>query len=278
MLQAGRKQELIAVKKVDFGIYLAQENSSSKGSVLLPKKYVPKDCAVGSKLTVFLYKDSSDRLIATTAEPFITLDQTAVLKVSSVTKIGAFLDWGLEKDLLLPFREQTRKVSAGDEVLVALYTDKSGRLCATMKVFPYLKSNPPYAVGDMLPARIYNINPKFGVFIAVEDKYSGLIQNKEVHGEFNIGDKILVRVVQIREDGRIDASPNQKAYLKIDGDAEAIYKSLTDRGGSFPFDDHASPELIDREFALSKAAFKRAVGRLLKERKIKIENGKITAL
>lgn len=277
MLQAGKKQELTVVKKVDFGIYLAEESSSAE-RVLLPKKYVPKDCSIGSKLIVFLYKDSSDRLIATTAEPFLTLHQTAVLKVSSVTKIGAFLDWGLEKDLLLPFKEQTRRVSAGDEVLAALYTDKSGRLCATMKVFPYLKVDPPYSIGDMLPARVYNINPKFGIFIAVEDKYSGLIQNKEVHGSFNIGDKLLVRVVQIREDGRIDASPNQKAYLKIDADAEAIYKRLEQYGGALPFDDHASPEIIDKEFALSKAAFKRAVGRLLKERKIKIEGGKISAV
>ena len=278
MLQAGKKQELTVVKKVDFGIYLSEDGSPSKERVLLPKKYVPKDCSVGSKLTVFLYKDSSDRLIATTAEPYITLHQTAVLKVISVTKIGAFLDWGLEKDLLLPFKEQTRKVSVGDEALVALYADKSGRLCATMKVFQYLKLNPPYSIGDMLPARIYNINPKFGIFIAVEDKYSGLIQNKEVHGSFNIGDKILVRVVQIREDGRIDASPNQKAYLKIDGDADMIFERLTKCGGAFPFDDHASPKLIDREFALSKAAFKRAVGHLLKERKIKIENGRITKI
>ena len=278
MLQAGKKQELTVVKKVDFGIYLSEDGSLSKERVLLPKKYVPKDCSVGSRLTVFLYKDSSDRLIATTAEPYITLHQTAVLKVISVTKIGAFLDWGLEKDLLLPFKEQTRKVSVGDEALVALYADKSGRLCATMKVFQYLKLNPPYSIGDMLPARIYNINPKFGIFIAVEDKYSGLIQNKEVHGSFNIGDKILVRVVQIREDGRIDASPNQKAYLKIDGDADMIFERLTKYGGAFPFDDHASPELIDKEFALSKAAFKRAVGHLLKERKIKIENGRITKI
>jgi predicted RNA-binding protein (virulence factor B family) len=278
MLQAGKRQELTVIKKVDFGVYLAEAEDHRGESVLLPKKQVPADCSVGSKLKVFLYFDSKDRLISTTSQPLLLLHETAVLKVKSVGKIGAFLDWGLEKDLFLPFKEQTRKVSAGDEVLSALYTDKSGRLCATMKVFQYLKLNPPYSIGDMLPARVYNINPKFGVFIAVEDKYSGLIPSKDVHGTFNIGDKLLVRIVQIREDGRIDASPNQKAYLKIDGDAEIIYKRIEQYKGVLPFDDHASPELIDKEFALSKAAFKRAVGRLLKERKIKIEDGKIISI
>ena len=278
MLQPGKKQELIVVKKVDFGVYLAESEDPHSERVLLPKKQVPKGCAAGSKIEVFLYFDSKDRLISTTSQPLLTLHETALLKVKSVGKIGAFLDWGLEKDLFLPFKEQTRKITAGDEVLAALYTDKSGRLCATMKLYPYLKVNPPYSIGDMIPARIYNINPKYGIFIAVEDKYSGLIQNKEVHGSFNIGDKLLVRIVQIREDGRIDASPNQKAYLKIGSDADAVYKKIFECGGSLPFDDHASPQLIDRKFALSKAAFKRAVGHLLKEHKIKIEDGRIFIL
>lgn len=278
MLQLGRKQKLTIIKKVDFGVYLAESEASAEERVLLPKKQVPKDCRLGDELEVFLYKDSSDRLISTTAQPYLSLYETAVLKVKSVANIGAFLDWGLEKDLFLPFKEQTRRVAAGEEVLVALYIDKSSRLCATMNLYPYLKVNPPYEIGDMIPARIYNRNPKFGIFIAVEDKYSGLIQNKEAQGNYAIGDKLLVRIVQIREDGRIDASPNQKAYLKIDGDSDIIYKRIIKEGGALPFDDHASPELINQEFGLSKAAFKRAVGHLLKERKIKIADGQIVRL
>ena len=127
----GKKRRLMIVKEVEFGVYLGNKDDK----VLLPKKQVPKDVEVGDPVEVFLYKDSSDRLIATTQEPKITLDELAVLKVADTGRIGAFLDWGLEKDLLLPFKEQTAKVKKGDEVLVALYVDKSGRLCATMKVY-----------------------------------------------------------------------------------------------------------------------------------------------
>lgn len=275
MLQIGKRQVLKIVKKVDFGVYLAEENAAYGERVLLPKKQVPQGAEIGSEIDVFLYKDSSDRLIATTTQPLVTLHETSVLRVKAVGKIGAFLDWGLEKDLFLPFKEQVKKVAAGDEVLVALYTDKSDRLCATMKVHHYLKVNPPYCIGDTLPATVCNVNPRFGVFVAIEDKYSGLIQNKEAQGNFEPGDKLLVRIVNIREDGRTDVSPNQKAYLKIEPDADAVYKRISEYGGVLPFDDHASPETISKEFALSKAAFKRAVGHLLKERKIKIENGKI---
>lgn len=206
-------------------------------------------------------------------EPLIREGGVAVLRVKAIEKIGAFLDCGLPKDLFLPFKEQTKRLAAGDEVLVAQYTDKSGRPCATMKVHQYLSVNPPYSIGDMVPARIYNISPKYGIFIAVEDKYSGLIQKKEAQGEFAVGDKILIRIVQIREDGRIDASPNEKAYLKIEPDAEFIYNRIVQYGGRLPFDDHAAPEVISKEFGVSKAAFKRAVGHLLKERKVIIQDG-----
>ena len=278
MLQIGKRQILKIVKKVDFGVYLAEENASYGDRVLLPKKQVPADANVGSEIDVFLYRDSSDRLIATTAQPFLTLHETAVLHVKSVGKIGAFLDWGLEKDLFLPFKEQTKKVAAGEDVLVALYIDKSDRLCATMKVYHYLKTNPPYSIGDMLPAIVCNTNPRFGIFVAIENKYSGLIQSKEAQGNYAPGDKLLVRVVNIREDGRVDVSPNQKAYLKITPDADAVYKRIDKYGGALPFDDHASPEIISSEFSISKAAFKRAVGHLLKEHKIKIQDGKIIKL
>ena len=133
----GLKKKLMVIRQVDFGAYLGNKDEQ----VLLPKKQVPKDVEVGDPIDVFLYRDSSDRLIATTQEPKITLGELAVLKVADTGKIGAFLDWGLEKDLLLPFKEQTAKVKKDDEVLVSLYVDKSGRLCATMKVYDKLKSD-----------------------------------------------------------------------------------------------------------------------------------------
>lgn len=275
MLKIGRIQELTVVKLVDFGVYLA-EDIDSEERVLLPKKQVPEGTVKGSKIKVFLYKDSSDRLISTTAAPAFQLNEVALLKVASVGKIGAFLNWGLEKDLFLPFKEQTVKVKTGDEVLVALYLDKSDRLCATMKIYPYLKQNPPYVMGDMVGARIYDINPKFGLFIAVEDKYSGLIQNKDAQGKFRIGDNIMVRIIQIREDGRIDATPKQKAYIQMESDADIIYKRIQELGGTLPFNDHADPQIINDEFGLSKAAFKRAVGNLLKNKKIVIGENSIS--
>ena len=275
MLKIGKTMELQVVKQVDFGIYLAENEDPAAERVLLPKKQVPPGTVRGSRLSVFLYKDSSDRLIATTAVPALQLGQIALLKVAAVGKIGAFLKWGLEKDLFLPFKEQTRKVSEGEEVLAALYTDKSGRLCATMRLHPYLHRNPPYAVGDMVAARIYDIHPKYGLFLAVADQYGGLIPKKDAQGNYRIGDRLMVRIVQIREDGRIDASPKQKAYLQLEDDARAVFRKLEEYGGILPFDDHASPEQINDVFGLSKAAFKRAVGHLLKERRIVLEDGKI---
>lgn len=163
MLRIGEKQELTVVKKVDFGIYLADASEEKEEKVLLPKKEVSEETAVGDQLEVFLYRDSKDRLIATRREPKLTVGKFAVLKVKEVSKIGAFLDWGLEKDLLLPFHEQTAKVFAGDECLVAMYVDKSGRLCATMRVniFVQQRTQMPiqctrnrYPVGLHLPAAI----------------------------------------------------------------------------------------------------------------------------
>ena len=147
MIELGRKQTLSVVKTVEFGAYLA-ESKETTDKVLLPRKQVPEGCKMGDQLQVFVYKDSKDRLISTTRMPELTLGELAVLKVAEVGKIGAFLNWGLEKDLLLPFREQTKRVQAGEEVLVALYIDKSSRLCATMKIYEYLQTDSPYKKDD----------------------------------------------------------------------------------------------------------------------------------
>ena len=171
MIELGKKQTLTVVKTVDFGIYLAEDkNADAENRVLLPKKQVPEGTKTGDTLEVFIYKDSQDRLIATTREPKLQVGQTALLKVVQVTKIGAFLDWGLEKDLLLPYHEQTLRVREGEECLVALYVDKSSRLCATMKVYHYLSTRTPYVVGDTVKGRVYEISERFGVFVAVDDK------------------------------------------------------------------------------------------------------------
>lgn len=277
MLELGKKQNLVIVKTVDFGVYLAESrNAGEKERVLLPAKQVPEGAKEGDSVEVFLYKDSMDRPIATTKEPQIRLGQVAKLKVAQTSGIGAFLDWGLEKDLLLPFKEQTKKVHPGEEVPVALYLDKSSRLCATMKVYHYLEKNAPYQAGDTVEGYVYEISERFGAFVAVDWKYSGLIPKKEAQGGFKVGQVLSLRVTEVKEDGKLDLSPNKKAYLQMNEDAENVLLTIRDDfGGVLPFDDKADPEVIQREFGLSKNAFKRAVGHLYKEKKVKLEKGKI---
>ncbi len=267
----GKKARLMIVKQVDFGVYLG--NSEEK--VLLPKKQVPKGVETGDPVEVFLYKDSSDRLIATTNEPKITMGEIKALKVADTGKIGAFLDWGLEKDLLLPFREQTAKVRKGDEVLVSLYIDKSDRLCATMKVYDMLRQDSPYQKDDRVKGIIYDTSDNFGVFVAVDDCFSALIPKREAFGSLRVGERIQARVIRVREDGKLDLAVREKSFMQIDADAGMIWERLKENGGKLPFTDKAEPERIKAEFGLSKNAFKRAVGRLLKEGKIEIREESI---
>ena len=276
MIELGKKQTLTVVKTVDFGVYLAEkDDKEGKDSVLLPAKQVPAGTKAGDELTVFIYKDSKDRLIATTREPMLQVGQTAVLKVSQVTRIGAFLNWGLEKDLLLPYHEQTTRMQEGKDVLVALYIDKSQRLCATMKVYHYLSTRTPYVVGDQVKGRVYEISGNFGVFVAVDDKYSALIPAREAAGKYRPGEILDLRVTEVKEDGKMNVTDRQKAYLQIEEDAESVLSVIDEFAGVLPFDDKASPEVIKREFGLSKNAFKRAIGHILKEGKIEIKERRI---
>lgn len=270
-MRLGKKQVLTIVKKVDFGVYLG----SDEERVLLPKKQVPADVEIGDPVEVFVYRDSDDRLIATTNEPKIELGELAVLEVADTGKFGAFLDWGLEKDLFLPFKEQTVKVAKGDRCLVSLYVDKSKRLCATMKVYEMLRTDSSYEKDDMVEGIIYDTSDQFGLFVAVDNQYSALIPKKEVYGNLRVGQTVKARVTAVKQDGKLDLSVREKIPAQMDKDAEFIWKELEKRGGSFPFTDKAEPEIIKREFNMSKNAFKRAVGRLLKEKKIEIKEKRI---
>ena len=276
MIEIGKKQKLTVVKTVDFGVYLGEDkNAEQNERVLLPGKQVPEGTKEGDQLEVFIYKDSRDRLIATTKEPRLQVGQTAVLKVLQVTRIGAFLDWGLEKDLLLPYHEQTSRVREGQDCLVALYVDKSNRLCATMKVYHYLSTRTPYVAGDSVKGRVYEISDRFGVFVAVDDKYSALIPAREANGKYRPGEVLELRVSEVKEDGKMNVTDRQKAYIQINEDAESVLSVIEEFAGVLPFDDKASPEVIKREFGLSKNAFKRAIGHLLKEGEIEIRDRRI---
>lgn len=270
MLRLGEKQKLIIVKKVEFGVYLAPSAEETENKVLLPMKQVPADSKPGDELEVFLYRDSRDRIIATTNEPKLTMGQVAELTVVEVGKVGAFLDWGLEKDLLLPFKQQKKRVKQGDVVLVSLYIDKSDRLCATMNVYENLRTDSPYQKDDRVVGRVYEISDRFGAFVAVDNLYSALIPQKELYGKVEIGENVTARVVQVLENGKLTLSVREKAYLQIQKDAEKVLKLLDSYEGSLPFNDKASPEVIKYETGMSKNEFKRAVGHLLKEGKILI--------
>lgn len=274
-MRLGEFQELYYKKKVDFGIYLV-EDMQSETLVLLPAKQVPEEAHVGDRIRVFLYRDSKDRLIATTREPKLTLGGFAPLVVSEVSKIGAFLDWGLEKELFLPYREMTGRVEQGDEILVTLYIDKSSRLCASMRgLYDLLDKNSPYGKEDRVTGRVYEFSDNFGAFIAVDDRYSARIANSEDHSFLRVGDVIEAKVTAVKPDGKLDLTLREPAYIQMDADAEKLFKILDSYAGVLPFTEKASPEVIKRETGLSKAAFKRAVGRLYRERRIVLEGGKI---
>ena len=269
-MKLGEKQTLYVVKKVDFGVYLAESPDSGEDRVLLPRRQVPPDAGIGDRLEVFLYKDSKDRLIATTQTPRLMMGEVAQLTVVQTGKIGAFLDWGLEKDLLLPFRQQVKRVAEGEKVLVSLYIDKSERLCATMNVYHNLRTDSPYHTEDEVVGRAYASSDEFGVFVAVDNCYSALIPKKELYGQGELGEDLRARVSKVQPDGRLVLSIREKAYLQIHEDAERLLEIIDSYDGVLPFNDKVSPAIILRETGMSKNEFKRAVGNLLKAGKIQI--------
>ena len=262
MLELGRTQELTVVKKVDFGIYLA-ETKDDEEKVLLPKKQVPEGIGTGDRISVFLYRDSKDRLIATTTAPLLQLGQVEELTVVQTGKIGAFLDWGLEKDLLLPFREQTREVQAGDRF---------------MKIYHYLRTDSPYQKDDRVEGYVYEISRQFGAFVAVDGKYSALVPVQELFGQVHTGDRVKARVTKVLDDGKLNLSLREKAYLQIGTDAKKVLEIMEQNGGKLPFTDKADPDLIRSRMGMSKNEFKRAVGGLLKEGNIQITENEIRKL
>lgn len=270
MFRLGEKQSLAVAKKVEFGFYLTEEGTAEP-RVLLPKKEAPEGLNVGERITVFLYRDSKDRVIATTIEPKLVMGEFAALRVSSVQHIGAFLDWGLQKDLFLPYKEQTARVWEGDCVLARLYLDKSSRLCASMRgLYEMLRTDTPYREGTQVTGRVYEFSDNFGAFVAVDDCYSALIPAHEDHSGLRIGQEIQARIVEIKPDGKMTLTMREKAYLQMNEDAERVLHVIEEYAGVLPFNDKASPEIIMREMKMSKGAFKRAVGHLYKERRIEI--------
>ena len=285
----GRTQELTLLRHAEHGAYLGPEEGSAE-SVLLPRAQVPDGVGVGAKLRVFVYYDSEDRLIATVHEPAAEVGQFAYLPVKSITKIGAFLDWGLEKDLFLPFAEQERALKAGEKVLVHVQLDKSGRIVASMKVYDKLSSETygKFKKDDPFTGYVYRVNPEVGAFVAVKESkadprtaqggkaqtfgalYYGLVPASQLFQNLKAGDEVSGRILRVRKDGKLDLEIRQRAYREIEGDSEKVLKKIEEYDGVLPFSENAAPETIRRELEMSKAAFKRALGHLLKEGKIEI--------
>ncbi len=272
MIELGRIQTLEIIRKTQIGVYLNSKNDKRHIDILLPKSQVPDDVEVGDEIEVFVYKDSEDRMISTVRKPKLTLGELAILKVVETTNIGAFLDWGLEKDLFLPFREQVGKVTKDSSYLVGLYIDNSHRLCATMNIYNLLSSESPFKENDRVRGTIFGISKEVGAFVAVDNKYHGLIPNKELYGSFVQGDNVEVRIKKVRTDGKLELSLRKETYNEIEGDAQKIMDKLKLGGGVLLINDNSSPELIKSELNMSKGAFKRAAGRLLKEGAIEFTN------
>ena len=276
MYVLGEKQILTVTRIEPVGAYLGDHYDSRAEDILLPNKWVPEGSDIGDKIEVFVYKDSEDRPIATTMEPALTVGGVAVLRSVDVTKIGAFLDWGLEKDLFLPFHEQSVRVRKGDECLVTLYIDKSERLCASMtKVYHQLSTDSPYKKDDQVNGFVYEVTDDHGVYVAVDDKYSARIAPQELR-KAEVGQRVTARVARVLPDGKLDLTLQKKVAEQMVDDAGTVLAIIKSRGGRIPFTDKADPAQIKDVFSMSKNAFKRAVGRLLKEGEIEITDSGIS--
>lgn len=278
MLKLGEKQTLQVEKTVPMGVYLRDPNAEDpQEHVLLPRNQVPEGCEVGQDVNVFLYLDSEDRIIATRKEPGLCLHEVGYLTVKEVSRVGAFLDWGLDKDLLLPYHEQPREhVKPGQSVLCAVYLDKSGRLCATMNVYSYLRQDSPYHAGDEVNGTVYQTSSNFGTFVAVDDIYSALVPKRELVRDLKVGEKIHARVTRVKPDGKLDLSIREQKATQIEIDGKIILEMLKDNGGVLTLTDRSDPEQIRQIMHMSKVEYKRAIGHLYRENKINIGEDKIT--
>lgn len=270
MIKLGDYNRLKIIKEVDFGMYL---DGGEAGEILLPTRYVPGHVAVGEELDVFLSLDQDERLIATTETPLARVGEFAWLEVSWVNEYGAFLNWGLMKDLFCPFREQKKKMEIGNHYLVYVYVDEqSFRIVASAKIERFLdKDFPPYQSGDAVSLLVQQ-KTELGFKVIVDNRFLGLVYQSQVFRPIHAGDHLTGYIQQVREDGKIDVSLQalgRKATLDF---SETLLQYLQAHGGRCPLGDKSDAEDIKQAFQVSKKTFKRAVGDLYKRRLIIIEN------
>jgi uncharacterized protein len=269
MIKIGQYNTLEVVKLVDFGVFL--DGGEDIGNILLPKNSVPAGTQLGDELKVFIYFDSQDDIIATTTEPLVQVGEFAKLRVVGVSSFGAFVDWGLVKDLLVPFSEQRRKLEEGDNVMLRVYTDKaSGRIVGSTKFNRFLDNIPAnYTVGQEVKVTIVEITD-LGYKVAIENEHWGLIFKTESFGKLFVGKKLRAFVKELRPDGKISLSLQKAGRGKVDDLSDKVLKSLERKGGFMPLSDKSSPDEIFEAFRTSKATFKKTIGGLYKQGLIEI--------
>ncbi len=269
-IQLGRTNRLRVVKKVDFGVYL---DGSLDGEILLPSRYVPDDCRVDDELDVFIYLDSEERLVATTEQPLAQVGDFAYLRVAWVNNFGAFLDWGLMKDLFVPFREQKMKMQKDNSYIVHLHVDEeSYRIMASAKVERYLsKDMPPYQAGDEVEGLVWQ-KTDLGFKVIVDNRFGALLYENEVFCELHTGDRVSAYVKQVRPDGKIDLSLQRQGQAAVTDFSDVLLNHLRTNAGRTPLCDKTPADEIYAVFGVSKKVFKKAVGDLYKRRLIEISD------
>ena len=270
MLQIGKFNELEITHRVDFGLYL---DGGEEGEILLPLRYATQDMKPGDKINAFRYRDSEDRLIATTEKPYAHVGDFAFLRVNATNNVGAFLDWGLPKDLLVPFREQKVRMVPGRSYTVYVYLDdETQRIVASAKLQKFLDNKiPDIKAGDEVKARIYQ-RTELGYKVIVNDLFSGLIYHNEIFSEVNIGELHHATVKTVRADGKIDLVLGKSTRNRVNDLADDILDYIEECGGRISLNDSSSPEEIRETFQCSKKDFKKAIGALFKAKQIVIEN------
>lgn len=271
MIEIGKIQKLKIKEFTPQGAILGVEDDHRE--VLLKREEVSKDWKKGDELELIVYNDN--RLVASTKKPKGQVGDIVSLKVTSKPKFGTFLDWGLDKDVFLPYSETLGSVSEGQSCLVALYLDRSDRICASMKLDSFLELDSPYKKNDTVKGTIYSINKNLGLFVAVDNKYSGLVPNEEILGVYTMGDEVEARVFNVKDDGKLDLSLKGRANLEMSKDVNLILDKLRKNNGYLPYNDKSDPRDIKKEFGISKLAFKRAIGNLYREKMIVFKNNGI---
>lgn len=276
MIQIGQYNHLDIIRETPQGLYLADEEGNE---VLLPNKYVPKEFKIWQTLPVFVYLDHEERPVATTLEPFIQLNHFAYLRCEEVNQIGAFMDWGLEKHLFVPFKEQARPMKAGNWYITYMYLDeKTNRLVGSSKTRKYL-NNDDVSVEkfDKVDILVSHLTEK-GANVIINQKHEGLIYIENIFEDIRTGDKMEAYIKKVRTDGKIDVIIQPEGYKSIEPNAEFIYEELKAAGGFLPLHDKSSPDEIKNQLGLSKKLFKKAIGALYKDKMIAIKEDGIELL